>query len=84
LIALAVRALRYAALEGDLERIQEMIAAGADVNLADQAGFTPLHFAAQGQHAATAQALLAAGADVDARDSFGKTPLSVLVRCSWW
>lgn len=71
-------ALHYAALDGDVDRVLELIAQGADVNTADQAGgHTALHSAAQGQHAETAQALLSAGAQVDARDRFGKTPLSV-------
>jgi ankyrin repeat protein len=69
--------LHYAALDGDLARIESLIAAGADVNLADRAGFTPLHFAGHGQHADAARAVLAAGAAVDARDAFGKTPLAV-------
>ena len=71
-------ALHYAALDGDVDRVIELIAHGADVNLVDTAGgHTALHFAAQGQHSETAQALLSAGAEVDARDRFGKTPLSV-------
>jgi len=71
-------ALHYAALDGDHDRVVELIAQGADVNLVDQAGgHTALHFAAQGQHAETAKALLSAGAQVDARDRFGKTPLSM-------
>ena len=70
--------MHYAALDGDADRVIELIAHGADVNLVDQAGgHTALHFAAQGQHAETAQALLSAGAEVDARDRFGKTPLSM-------
>ena len=60
-----------------MERVMVLIAEGADVNLADRAGFTPLHFAAQAQQETVAQVLLSAGALVDARDSYGKTPLSV-------
>jgi ankyrin repeat protein len=71
-------ALHYAALDGDVDRVIELIAQGADVNAVDQAGgHTALHFAAQGQHTETARALLSAGAEVDARDRFGKTPLSM-------
>jgi len=50
---------------------------GAEVNLADKAGFTPLHFAAQQQHADAARVLIQAGADVHARNMFGNTPLGV-------
>ena len=71
-------ALHYAALDGDSDRVIELIDEGSDVNLIDRAGgHTALHFAAQGQRADAAQALLSAGAEVDARDRFGKTPLSM-------
>lgn len=42
--------LHYAALEDDRVLVQELVAAGADVDLADLTGMTPLHFAAQ-EHA---------------------------------
>jgi uncharacterized protein len=48
---------------------------GDEVNSADGEGFTPLHFAAQHQHADTAAVLIEAGADVEARNRFGNTPL---------
>ena len=68
--------MHYAAVDGDFDRVVELIALGADVNLVDRAGgHTPLHFAAREQHAGIAQTLLSAGAEVDARDRFGKTPL---------
>jgi ankyrin repeat protein len=41
----------------------------------DDEGWTPLHFAAQGNAAEAARLLLDAGAQVDARDSTGHTPL---------
>ena len=47
------------------------------MGLPDDAGFTPLHFAAQAQQAVAIQILLDASASVDARDSFGRTPLWV-------
>jgi ankyrin repeat protein len=53
-----------------------IIRAGADVNLQDKNGYTPLHFAAQQQEAEIARLLLDAGATVDARDEHGNTPLS--------
>ncbi len=60
-----------------MKRAMVLLDEGADVNLADSAGFTPLHFAAQAQQETVAQVLLSAGALVDARDRYGKTPLSV-------
>jgi uncharacterized protein len=50
--------------------------ADKDVHRRDQAGRTPLHYAAIDQAPDTVKALLAAGADVDAREDTGQyTPL---------
>ena len=67
--------LHYRALEGDVEGIQERLAAGDDIAHADAQGFTALHFAAQQSQVDAVAALLAAGAPVDAKDQFGNTPL---------
>ncbi len=37
-----------AAMAGDLEKVQEILAQGVDVNLPDAMTLTPLHFAAGG------------------------------------
>ncbi|MFD9499984.1 ankyrin repeat domain-containing protein [Streptomyces sp. NPDC060035] len=47
----------------------------ADPGLADKAGMTPLHFAAQSQAASAAEILPVAGAPVDVSDSNGNTAL---------
>ena len=47
---------------GDVERIKDLVATGADVNAPDAAGFTPLHYAARQGHAGAIEALFAAGA----------------------
>jgi ankyrin repeat protein len=67
--------LLQAVIEGDLNRLQRLLAGGADPNVADDAGWTALHFAAQRQDADQVRALLAAGAAVDAADAHGDTPL---------
>lgn len=59
--------------------VSEHLQHGADVNLGDKAGFTPLHCAAQGQHADVARVLTEAGADVHARNRFGDTPLLIAI-----
>ena len=48
---------------------------GADPAVPDKAGFTPLHFAAQGQHAEVVAILVQAGAPTEAQDQWGNTPL---------
>ena len=56
-------------------RVVELLAAGADVNRKDNAGWTPLHFAAQEQLVEIASTLIEAGAEVDSKDKCGNTPL---------
>ena len=53
-----------------------LIVAGADVNVKDKYGKTPLHFAAQSSNnPKIVTILIKAGANVDARDQNGKTSL---------
>ncbi len=61
--------LLLAARAGDTEHVQELIAAGADPNWADDQGVTPLMAAAEFGHLETVQTLIRAGADVNARDA---------------
>src|SRR5271169_2691510 len=70
--------LHYAALEGRAADVAAYLQEHADdVNLADKTGFTPLHFAGQGQHGDAARLLIEAGADLSARNRFGATALLV-------
>ena len=64
-----------AARTGNIDRVRELIAAGANVNQQDIDGWTPLHLAAYNGHQAVVQALIAAGADVNQQDNDGRTPL---------
>lgn len=68
-------ALHYAADEGDVRLVEQLLGAGADPNAQDKNGWTPLHFAAQANAAGAVSALLRAGATTEARDTFGNTPL---------
>ena len=43
--------LHYAARDGDRKLAEKLIRGGAEVNLADKNGWTPLHAAAQAQSA---------------------------------
>ncbi len=64
--------LMMAALKGQPEVCQALIARGAEVRLS---GWTPLHYAAAGNSLAVTQFLLRQGADVDARAPNGRTAL---------
>ena len=50
---------------------------GADVNITDNSGGTPLHFAASSGARKVVRLLLVHGAKVNAKDVGGKTPLDV-------
>ena len=68
--------LAAAAAEGNLAKIKQLLAAGANKNAQDPfVGLTPLICAAAGGHKAVVEALLAAGADKRARTKTGDTAL---------
>ncbi|QFP75770.1 ankyrin repeat domain-containing protein [Deinococcus sp. AJ005] len=60
--------LLNAAENGDLERVQALLKAGASADAKDGTGRTALTWAAKGDHVAVARALIAAGADPDPQD----------------
>jgi cytohesin len=66
-----------AALYGEIEAVQQHLAAGTDVNAksVQRGGNTPLHTAARYGHTEIAALLIAKGADVNAKDNNGETPL---------
>jgi len=64
-----------AADDGNIEAVQQHIAAGADVNTKNIRGATPLHYAAANGHKKIAALILAKGASVNAKDVDGTTPL---------
>jgi ankyrin repeat protein len=61
------RALQ-AAQGGDAEMCEWLIASGADLLAANDAGSTPLHLAASAGQVVPSMVLIAAGAPLDARD----------------
>jgi len=73
-------ALMSAALEGDLAKVQDLIAKGADVNARNRFGGTALMLAASQRDTAIVEALLAKGADIDAKQQEGTTALSAAVQ----
>ncbi len=69
--------LHVAAQSGDIKVIQELIAAGADVNKADKDGRTSLQMASEKGNTEIVSKLIAAGADVNKANKQGVTPLWV-------
>lgn len=61
--------LFLAAHEGDVERIRQLIADGADLEARDSRGRTPLHVAAFASQDAALQALAEGGADMNALEA---------------
>jgi len=79
--------LHFAATDGDLEKVKELIAEGYDVNALDSGlSFTPLHHAVKGNHLLVARYLLGTGANVNVceENKCGNTPLGeVAGNCSY-
>ncbi len=69
--------LHDAAKDGDLKKVQELLAQGAYVNAQDNQADTPLHSAAAQGHLALVESLLAHGAKVNAESRQHLTPLSL-------
>ena len=74
--------LHRAAGAGDIPEMEKLAAAGFDVNMFDDTGRTPLHFAVEGEHYRAAEWLLMHGADVNSHDEnmIGETPLCFAVQ----
>ena len=73
--AYAASDIADAAMVHDFEKLEQLIAAGADVNEAQTSGGTALHWAVQWGDPDAVDALITAGADVDAATPLGATPL---------
>src|SRR3954465_9852044 len=60
---------------GNVERLEQILAQGTDVNAGDRTGVTPLMRAAYHGELPMVRALIQNGADLDAKDSGGLTAL---------
>ena len=80
-IAVTVKAQEIieAAMTGNLAKVKELVAADPEiVNLKDENGRTPLHWACRGVHPEVLKYLVEKGADVNALDKNGIAPLHSL------
>ena len=71
--------LLYAARENCSACVDVLLAKGADIDLADPDGVSPLHIAVMNANWDLAKKLVEAGADVDQWDIFGAAPLFTAV-----
>jgi ankyrin repeat protein len=72
-------ALMFAAREGALDSVRVLLDAGADINLADPDGSTPLLVSVVNYHFDVAGLLIERGADLNYADIRGRTPLYAAV-----
>jgi len=68
-------ALKHAAFSGQVDRVTELVAVGADVNEPDSDGDTPLMLAAAQGHTSVVTVLLRNRADVHLHNDRGETAL---------
>ena len=78
--ALKERALAIAAARGQMASIEPLLKHGADVNQADDRGWTPLFHAVHHGHATTVRLLLSRGASSGHLDRNGETALMLAAR----
>jgi len=67
--------LIYAAWDGNMEKVQELIKTGADVKVQHERGVTLLHLVAAHGNKEIVELLLEKGVKVDAKNNYGQTPL---------
>ena len=72
--------IHKAAEEGNIVAVKQHLAAGTNVNVKDEGGWTPLHNAALARHEEIVELLIANGADLNAKDMGGETPLDEAIR----
>ncbi|CAM9268849.1 unnamed protein product, partial [Sphacelaria rigidula] len=74
----SITGLVIAARKGEVNTVQALLEAGADVHARDSAGGTALHAAAIGGHVDACRVLLEAGSDCNAVDQGTNSPLHML------
>jgi len=68
-----------AAQFGHMQDVLALIEAGADINMCNHNGSTPLHMSAQNGHDGVVKALIASNVDINKTDDIGWTPLLLAI-----
>jgi tetratricopeptide (TPR) repeat protein len=71
------QALFTAVVNGNVEVVELLLKAGADIEAKDDFGLTPISLAAWRGHTEVVKLLLKARADIEVKDDFGLTPISL-------
>src|SRR4029077_14438334 len=74
-----LNALMYAVRSGCYSCVEQLVAAGADINFPTPEGVTPLMLALDNSHNEVAKFLMDKGAYLDVWDWWGRTPLWIAV-----
>lgn len=78
--ALHYSTIHYAAGQGSPETIRLLVERGANINIKDKYGRTPLHLLALFKRGEVVDLLLELGADINSKDEDGLTPLQSAVK----
>lgn len=72
--------LMYAVIQGEADKVDALLKAGAKVDRRDRNGDTALHYAASGFSEPVLRRLIEAGADINAEGRYGRTPIMEAAR----
>jgi pectate lyase len=78
-----VSSFHMVACMGDLARVESFVEEGADVDIKDELGWTPLHWAASTGQEEVAEFLIANGANVNVGAYNNRTPLHQAAQAGW-